>query len=156
MRRHVGPRVDALLVAVDDLDADPAVVALVDAFGAVETIEVLRREQVEHAVGRRRGIDSEVGDAALARTNRQIEGEAIAVKATGDRATRTHPAALDEGRPLHVAAVGEVPKRVVCHSGTAMPRFTAGRVPNRSTHAARLLNGVTRLAWASKAALIHG
>src|SRR5262245_49214011 len=79
--------------------------------GGVEVIAGGRVEQVAGPPGDGGGVGDEVRHAALARSDGQIEGEAIAVESGAPAVERHHAAPLDERRTAEVAAVREVPER---------------------------------------------
>ena len=96
-----------------------------DELGAVEVVELVRREQVEHTPGPRRDIGLEVRHAPFAGADRDVEAEPVPVEPGAAGCQRVHGAAIEEDRAVHVAAVGEVPEGGVGHVATSaeVPRW---------------------------------
>src|SRR2546426_6724899 len=111
-RGAIGERRDALLSADHHLDGNPPVDAPMDPFTAIEAIELLGVEEVEHAARARARLGLDVGDRPLARADREVEAETVTLQPPPAGRQRTHPAALAEDGAAHVAAVAEVPDRV--------------------------------------------
>src|SRR5690242_5173729 len=80
-----------------------------DAFGAVEPLEVVGAKQIGDAPDVVGGIDLEVCHTAFTGPDRQREAEAMAVEPRTSSGKRPHAAALDEDRGGQVTAVREVP-----------------------------------------------
>src|SRR5439155_20145821 len=113
-------------LAVDaDLHREALVDAEVDELGAVEVVELVGGEQVEHAPGACRAVGLEVGDTPFAGADRDVEAEPGAVEPGAAGRERVHGAAIEKDRAIHVAAVGEVPEGVVGHAATSaeVPRW---------------------------------
>src|SRR5207244_4673655 len=113
--RTIGERRNRLLALGENLHRNPSVDASMHSLAAVETIEVLRRQEIQHAAGARPGLGLEVRHTALARADREVEAEAVALKPPPEGRERTHPAPLAEDRTARVAAVAEVPERGITH-----------------------------------------
>src|SRR2546426_4064848 len=115
LRRHgrsVRERRDPVLAAVGDGHAEPLVHAEMHQLGAVQVVEFLGRQQVEHAPRPCGDVRQEVSDTAFAGTDRDVEAETVALEAAAAGGERMHAAALEEDRAVRVAAVGEVPESV--------------------------------------------
>src|SRR5437899_1137282 len=97
----------------------PAIETKVDPLGAIEVVELLCREQVEHPPRSRGDVGLEVRDPALAGTDRDVEAEAVALEPGAAGLERVHAAPVEEDRAVHVAAIGEVPERAVGHAATS-------------------------------------
>ena len=80
-----------------------------DPFAAIEAIELLGVEEVEHAARARARLGLDVGHGPLARADREVEAETVALQPPPAGRQRTHPAPLAEDGAAHVAAVAEVP-----------------------------------------------
>ena len=107
------------LVVDSDLHRRPAIETKVDPLGAIEVVELLCREQVEHPPRSRGDVGLEVRDPALAGTDRDVEAEAVALEPGAAGLERVHAAPAEEDRAVHVAAIGEVPERAVGHAATS-------------------------------------
>src|SRR5881296_4443682 len=83
-----------------------------DPFAAIEAIELLGVEEVEHAARARVRLGLDVGHGPLARADREVERETVALQPPPAGRQRTHPAALAEDGAAHVAPVAEVPDGV--------------------------------------------
>ena len=98
-------------VADRDRHRDAPVDAQVHPFRPVETVEILGREQVEHAMGSRARLRLDVRHPPLAGADRQVEAETVIMQPAVARREGVHRAPLAEDGAAHVAAVREVPDR---------------------------------------------
>src|SRR5262245_55800745 len=97
-RRSIRDRGDAGTVVEDDVHGNTLVRADVHAFGPVEAIELGSRQEMQHAADGRAFVRLDVRDAALARSNRQVEAETITVEPAAPGRERPHATAPAEGR----------------------------------------------------------
>src|SRR5258705_9474771 len=97
-RRFVRESRHALARRRDELDRIPGVEPAMHALGPIEPIELVGIESIGDSPDRGPDLREDVRDATVARTDRNVEAEPVAVEARGRRRERAHRAALEKDR----------------------------------------------------------
>jgi hypothetical protein len=108
-RRPIRERHEPPFATEQNVDGNSRVEAAVDTFGAIEPLAFLEKKKVGDAPHVRSHRRLDVRHSALARTDRNVEDEPIAVEPGAACRQRMYLPSLEEDRWAHVAAVCEVP-----------------------------------------------
>jgi hypothetical protein len=108
--RLICERFDSLTAIDDGANWNATVRAPWDTFRTVEMLGLFDRDQVQHSPGASTCSRLQIGDTALAGTDRQIEAEPIVFEQGRMRLYRAHTTTTLEDGAVHVTAVGQVPR----------------------------------------------
>ena len=107
--RLICERFDPLTAIDGGANSNATVCAPWDTFRTVEMLGLFDRDQVQHSPGSSTGLSFQIGNTALAGTDRQIKAEPIVFEQGQLRLYRAHTATTLKDAAVHVAAVGQVP-----------------------------------------------